>query len=1351
VIDSKRVGYELIVTNNVCNNNSGSGIEFNGFLNNCIIFNNTCHNNDYNGIGGGSFTDYIVYHSNITVSMNNISGSQQGISISIVKNLTVESNWIKNSHYGIRLEQVINANISHNEVSNIGYVGIHLLGCRNGLLEYNVVCNSTHSGISYIRGGIQFEYRRISNNNLSFNNKYGLYLAADLVNVENNTFYKNRLYGAYVIIEPGIGNGGSHIFANRFIDNNNGSHQAYSDKPNYWDNGFIGNYWSDHQGPDSNGDGIVDIPYNISGDGGLKDNYPLVFGNSNPKINSTNVLNVIYNTVYNVVYHAYDVNYDPIFWSMKTNADWLNFYSNNRTLVGYPKSQHKGFYWVNISISDGRGGKDWTNFTLEVLKPNDAPIITTTDQLSVNEDALYNVTYNASDVDPHDIHSWNFSSNATFLSFNHTIRNLTGIPDNGDVGIYWVNISVNDNNGSVVWTNFTLTVLNVNDDPVITTINQLGAVEDILYIRDYDADDIDPTDDNLRWSLNTSCFFLSINQTTGVLEGTPDDSDIGEWWVNVTVYDGVGGHDWTNFTINVTNVNDIPEILSGNIITAHEDRLYYNDYEVRDDDPPSAGDLIWWSLITTAPFLTIDNVTGNLSGTPTNDHVGRFNVGIMVTDGKGGEDSTFFILTVVNVNDAPSIKTTPETTATEDILFQIDFNATDIDPTYDDLEWAMNSSVPWLVINPDNGLLSGTPLNDHVGSWYVNVSVTDRKGGWDYIEFEVFVENINDDPIFLIESIPDAIEDQYYWKIIEAEDIDPTNDTIEFSLIKSDCNCFSINPISGNLTGLPFNEDVGRHWFVIGVIDGIGGQITKNFSFRVINVNDNPSIEPFDIPQMLEDQYIEFDLNASDIDPTYDEISWNIMKSNIDFLRIDKVTGKLYGTPENEDVGSCWILVNASDDKGGYTLENISFNVININDDPEILEFDIPDIIEDIPFFLDMEAVDIDPTNDELEWELRTNAHFIDIDPSSGNLTGTPSNDDVGTWWVNVSVSDGNGGMDQINFSLTILNVNDIPELNKTEMTLTMDEDSDGTSIDLRDVFFDIDGDVLSYDHEDSNNLTISVEGTTVMITPDPDWCGIEIVEFTASDGHGSVSLNVTIDVKPINDAPTDAKIIAGSKYVEGEKQIVDSSAVDVDIPFGDELTYSWSSDISGEIGVGQSLDLSLPAGNHLITLTVTDKEGLSVTTTKEIEVEPVEDNNGSEVGLILIIILIIVVVLAALIFGFMIIRRKRNEGPVEGDGGPNTDHVEDTIAVEEQFEDTMQQVQSPEEVNDPGMDPPMAETSFPEMNVNDGQNNELIVEEQIGNDIPMESDVIPTETDELVFQDGPENPFLGESEDLNS
>ena len=213
----------------------------------------------------------------------------------------------------------------------------------------------------------------------------------------------------------------------------------------------------------------------------------------------------------------------------------------------------------------------------------------------------------------------------------------------------------------------------------------------------------------------------------------------------------------------------------------------------------------------------------------------------------------------------------------------------------------------------------------------------------------------------------------------------------------------------------------------------------------------------------------------------------------------------------------------------------------------------------------------------------------------------------------------------------------------------------------------------------------------------------------------------------------------------------MDSSAVDVDIPFGDELTYSWSSDISGEIGVGQSLDLSLPAGNHLITLTVTDKEGLSVTTTKEIEVEPVEDNNGSEVGLILIIILIIVVVLAALIFGFMIIRRKRNEGPVEGDGGPNTDHVEDTIAVEEQFEDTMQQVQSPEEVNDPGMDPPMAETSFPEMNVNDGQNNELIVEEQIGNDIPMESDVIPTETDELVFQDGPENPFLGESEDLNS
>jgi hypothetical protein len=51
------------------------------------------------------------------------------------------------------------------------------------------------------------------------------------------------------------------MFENNFVDNDR---QVMGwDSMNIWDNGTIGNYWSDYNGTDENNDGIGDSPYSF--------------------------------------------------------------------------------------------------------------------------------------------------------------------------------------------------------------------------------------------------------------------------------------------------------------------------------------------------------------------------------------------------------------------------------------------------------------------------------------------------------------------------------------------------------------------------------------------------------------------------------------------------------------------------------------------------------------------------------------------------------------------------------------------------------------------------------------------------------------------------------------------------------------------------------------------------------------------------------------------------------------------------------------------------------------------------------------------------------------------------------
>lgn len=142
-------------------------------------------------------------------------------------------------------------NVTIKNIQIIG-AGIHLVGANNNTIFGNLIANN-HHGIGFYG---ESNYNKIIGNTL-MDNERGIYFSQS---------YNNSIYD------------------NSFINNTRQVYDSVWEQPwypqllsvNFWDNGTTGNYWSNYNGTDTNGDGIGNTPYVI--DQNNQDNYPLMEG-----------------------------------------------------------------------------------------------------------------------------------------------------------------------------------------------------------------------------------------------------------------------------------------------------------------------------------------------------------------------------------------------------------------------------------------------------------------------------------------------------------------------------------------------------------------------------------------------------------------------------------------------------------------------------------------------------------------------------------------------------------------------------------------------------------------------------------------------------------------------------------------------------------------------------------------------------------------------------------------------------------------------------------------------------------------------------------------------------------------
>jgi hypothetical protein len=870
-----------------------------------------------------------------------------------------------------------------------------------------------------------------------------------------------------------------------------------------------------------------------------------------------------------------------------------------------PAADFNGFVIVNVQVCDNQNACSSQTVNITVSAVNDAPIALPF-SASTNEDqSVTGVINTASDVDsPNLIYSTLSSGAGGNLSIS-TNGNFTFLPAINFNGVFNAQYRVCDNNSLCSIASFSITVIPVNDFPIINS-ETFSTPEDTPLSGSVSSNDNDVDGNTISYTAN----YNNLNgvfslQSNGAFTFIPALNYSGTVSIPYTGCDASNACAQATLTLTITAVNDRPIANNINLSTNEEVAITVNLTQNSSD-----AEILPLSFTVFNPSNGTVSVSssGNALFTPAINYNGPAGYSYIACDVQGLCDTAQVAITVVAINDAP-VAGADVFNVIEDQAISGNLALNDSDPENSLLSFSM-LNLPAsgnLVINA-NGTFNYSPALNFNGNISATYQLCDSQNACSTGNITFVIAPLNDSPVASDGAVT-INEDQPVTLNLISLVSDADNSIFTFSTLSPSIGSLSAN--SGVVQYQPAPNFFGTDAFQFIVCDPGGACDTAVYNIVILAVNDGPS-PVNDVFGLVEDVSFSGSVASNDVNPDNATLIFSTVNQPASGSVAMQSNGNFIYTPDI-NVNGVFSFIYQACANGFCSNATVILNIAPTYDFPVAVTDEINTLINNAVTG-SIAFNDSEPDGDPLIYSIvssTTNGVFTLS--ASGAYSYTPNTGYLGNDLAVYRVCDNSNLCDTAVVNISVTNTSTPPVA--VNSNVNGNEDA-SLNIQLNSLFSDQEGGSMDYaivQGPQHGNIIIN-NGGLAIYSPQPNYYGADAFTWKVCDSGGLCdTAQVNITIVAVNDAPMNQVLnVSISEDQVGQILLV---ANDFE---GDALIYSvaTNSQLGTSVISGPSLVFTPSvniSGITTVILNVCDALNACIQDTVFINITPVNDSPFAE------------------------------------------------------------------------------------------------------------------------------------------